>query len=254
VTLAIAVGATAACNAVLGIEEAELDPAALSSGGTGGMSGSASTGGSSTGGTNTTNRAPVTDPPAVGCIEPSPACTSCFSTCTGFDRQRCLMNPTCRKALDDYRTCLGDGCTGGEDCREKLSESQDSDVQALVACLSSDACVTACDKSPLATMCELYCACMADNCTSNFATTADCMTACQTHANADITYCRKMHCEFLEYPNTSVTEHCEHAMGIGQCAGPITVPPGDCDLAFPGFPCQSPADCCNPVCNGEVCG
>jgi hypothetical protein len=247
--LVAALAGLGSCNGILGIDEATLDPTETGRGG----------GGTSTGGTGGTGNAantqqPVTDPPVSGCIEPKPACTSCFSSCPTFDQQRCLMNPTCRKALDGYRTCLGDLCTGGERCREDLSGSSDPDVQELVACLSSDACAEPCETSTLIGMCELYCACMVDNCSAKYANVSACLSACQTLNNPDLTYCRKMHCEFLEYPNTNVAEHCEHAMGIGQCESPIVVPPGDCKKAYPGFPCQFDADCCVPPCNGEVCG
>jgi len=264
-SVVVLLGAMASCNGMLGIEEAELDPSVggaemggststggSSSGGT--SNGGTSSGGTSSGGTSSTQTtAPVTDPPAVGCVDPGPHCAECLSSCGAFDKNACLANPTCRKALDSYRSCLGDGCTGGEGCRERLSAIADADVERLVGCLSTDFCVSNCGSSPVVTMCELYCACMADNCSAQFASPSECLTKCQAAGRSDLTYCQKMHCEFLELPNTDATVHCEHAMGIGQCTAPIVVPPGDCKMAYPGFPCKVATDCCSMDCSNQVC-
>ena len=85
--LGSALYALGACNAVLGMEEAELDEqtAAL-----------------------TCER--VNRDPTVDCAKDS--CESCLSSCQDVSASfsECLDKASCRKALINYRTCAGDRC------------------------------------------------------------------------------------------------------------------------------------------------
>ena len=230
--------ATLRCNAVLGIEEAQYDPTFV-----------AETGGSSTGGSAGTTSTPNysgTHLP-IGCIEPLDGCANCLRD-SGFDEQACFEDPACRKALDDYRVCLGDTCTGGDRCLEEvLFPVSQKLVESLVG-----GCSTACGQKPLYTQCELYCACMDHNCAGSLgAIGADCLTRCkQDAADPGIAYCRKSHCEFAGLKDPVM--HCEHALGLNACqTAPVADP--SCDRVQIGFPCSARSDCCSDNCSNQVC-
>src|SRR6187431_2371962 len=100
---------TLRCNAVLGIDEAEYDPTFVA--GSSGIGGT--TGGSGNAGNYSGTHLPI------GCIEPEDGCVACLKN-SGFDEQACFADSACRKALDDYRVCLGDTCAGSERCLEEV--------------------------------------------------------------------------------------------------------------------------------------
>jgi len=229
------------CNAVLGIDEAEVDPTFVAGArATGGTAGSAGTG-------NSTNYSGTHLP--IGCIEPASGCTDCLKN-AGFDESACLSDPACRKALDDYRVCLGDACTGSENCLEELLYPIASELAAL-----SDECRTVCGEKPLYTQCELYCACMDHNCAGTLGATGDaCVTQCMAGDARDpgIAYCRKSHCEFAGLSGIDTVSHCEHARGINACAT-VPMPDATCDRVLTGFPCSDRSDCCSNNCSNQVC-
>jgi hypothetical protein len=140
------------------------------------------------------------------------------------------------------------------DCvEETLSGSTNQQVGALVDCMIQT-CREDCEGSPLATMCELYCACMKDNCSSKpIAVDPNCVAACEAGATMDATiaHCRKTHCEFFD--DDPIDDHCDHAVGIGRCLDPPD-PNEDCanDGILPDFPCQvGGPPCCSGICGAD---
>jgi hypothetical protein len=249
------------CNAVLGIEQAELDPTFgdTGNGGTAGTSGAGSGGTvSGKGGTSGTGGRTKVTLPVAGCIDRKDECAACLTTCTSFDLAACLDDKVCRNAVDDYRACLGNLCDQQENCREELFAVSDPLVDSLVMCLA-DSCLTPCEGSTLVRMCELYCACMKDNCpTKPIAMAADCVSSCLADpatADGNIAYCRKYHCEFIDTTGANPATHCEHAVGqLEECESPIApMPQCDGDEVISGFPCLEDAECCSGVCEGETC-
>jgi len=229
------------CNAVLGIDEAHL------------------TQGSGKGGGATFNGTSKASPPAAkDCEGPSSACRECIdnSDCAEA-RATCLADARCRVGLNRYRVCLGAQCNDA-------SGSCLADFQALEAglnlgsLLSFSACVDGqchdqCKNMPLAQPCDLYCGCMAPNCTTELAARGtplgDCATAC-ANAVHDLT-CRWTHCEMAgAHPGE---QHCGHAIGEGQCNAKVTIAHSCPDKSQSSYACDSGDDCCSGKCNHNVC-
>jgi hypothetical protein len=135
---------------------------------------------------------------------------------------------------------------------------ENSDLNDMVTCLGG--CQDACGDMPpnvtastLFSMCELYCACMDHNCPGSVTAGAGsaCVASCMG-ADPSLTYCRKMHCEFISLGGQSIT-HCPHAVGVGQCETP-PAPNDSCDDIYDGLPCTRDSECCSGECIGEVCG
>jgi hypothetical protein len=224
-----------ACTAVLGMDRAELEQ----NGGAGGTGGLATGGTAGTGGT-------------VGCPHATQQCLDCQMGCSAA-RDACIadnaLSINCRKALREYADCLPAGCSDDGNCVEALTTSSSVTVRGMGDCLLN--CASACDGSPAASTCELYCSCMSNVCPTQFArwpTVTACMTACEGWG-AKTSLCRLQHCEVaLPYPNAG---HCPHASGdVDACA--IVTDTNICLVgAEPGFPCQVDADCCESlVCKG----
>jgi hypothetical protein len=221
---AVALGATVACNAVLGIEEAKLDPGEQTQA--------------------LTCEYPQDDPNMECPIKGE--CESCLESEAPGATANCINAPaggtpkSCRAALVEYRLCLGDncsdengncaGCLSGDDYANQLGA-------AVRAC-------PACRTSPIATMCESYCACMREKC----AAPAMCEDTCGMLSPYE-QYCRWQHCERAA---DSASFHCGHAIGMGgfctDTEGPVT----RCEKVWDGLGCDDPNECCN-VCRDGVC-
>jgi hypothetical protein len=233
-----------ACTAVLGMEDAKLDEsigaAATGGGGAGGRGGTTGSGG-------TSSRLPPTIYPEEECDTPQPNCVQCLSGC---GRGECLEASECRKSLYAHRSCLDTSCAdmNSQCANQHLGSSGDSTTQKFHLCLS-DACADECAVGSVATLCELYCRCMAGKCATKVEAGPTCMDDC-SRLDPDAVYCRWIHCEAASATNQ---QHCDHAVGLlGHC--PRSTPGNTCnDKIHSGFPCTRNEDCCSNACRTEVC-
>src|SRR5260221_2672263 len=116
------------CNAALGIDEAHLRDDGSSQ--------------------STTQVIPNAE-----CDAPHTSCGTCASNSMAFTT--CMADHNCRKALNEYRECLGSKCNNAA-CFDALSKGPAQTVADVV----SAECPECQGNSPLASMCDLYCACM----------------------------------------------------------------------------------------------
>lgn len=232
--------ALVACNAVLGIDEAhERDDS------------------------SSTSTSLVI--PAEGCNTPQTECATCVSGSNAF--VACMGDHTCRKSLDTYRQCLGTKCDNPA-CFDSFAKSAGSAVADVVHA----ECPICEGSSPLASMCNLYCACMqqalptqpgmlADgkSCESyndptqlpwSAGTVTACTDACKKLDLASLN-CRWSHCELAT--NGETRSHCQHAISEASCPLSI-VANNDCRDRKPfGWGCDSANECCSNRCVGEIC-
>jgi hypothetical protein len=238
--------AASACNAILGMEHAQLDQALVDSGapGTGGRQSTVLTG---AGGSGTA---------APGqCSTPSDDCSKCVQSNCGPQMDACLVAPDCRTALEGYGKCAGSKCPKTAACGESLATSKVAAAAELGLCLSG--CSTECAEGTAISMCEPYCRCMMANCQTQFRVNlgneiATCVENCKSKgdilANVD---CRAAHCE---YAPDDPTLHCQHAIGMGFCPLPDPSDELKCSSGTEnGYPCRHPADCCSGNCPRAVC-
>lgn len=216
-----------ACNAVLGIEPAELvqgtgGASDLATGGAGGKPSVASGGVSS---------APTAKPP----------CTQCLADkCPSVDA--CLGDNTCRYKLAIFASCLAKDSTD-VGCLEALPPE-------LSNCVGGN-CSTECAGSALASPCALYCACMGDQCSAP--PLSDCATTCGNLSFAKAG-CRFTHCQLAV--GSMMELHCKHARadpGADRCAevesaNPCTAGPNPTG-APRGGGCSVATDCCYGDCD-----
>jgi len=242
--------ALGACNAVLGIEDAELDQAATGTGGTGAPSGGS--GGSSPGGTSHISAKAQTT-----CDTKNPACTSCVEACHPSAIDSCLASAECRNGVISYLTCLESDCsdTSG-DCIEPLQV--DDAGRSIALCLASD-CIDDCSGGGgLVTVCDTYCSCMPDICASvvGGSTREQCLAACGQLVAASgiaMAVCRLNHCQIA---NVDLEQHCAHAVGElnNPCQASANAPT-NCGRAEKGWPCSQNTQCCTNNCVGGLsCG
>jgi len=225
------------CNAVLGIEEAQLDPDRAPS-----------TGGSS----STPGTASQTILPSGPCTEANPNCGACINTQCSSALAQCLADASCRRALDQYRKCLGEGCDN--DVTICAEESLFIDHAPLANCVMGP-CLGSCQDTPLAGTCELLCACMESTCPDQH--DPSCITTCMNFGvnGSDMAYCRFAHCQVAaEQPNPlNVSLHCPHAAGMNACLGAVNVD-DSCPRQPTGFPCNNNNDeCCSSNCASGMC-
>jgi hypothetical protein len=223
--------ALGACNAVLGMEEAELDQqtAALSC--------------------ERIKRDPIAD-----CAKDT--CESCLTSCQDVDvkLQECLDSADCRKALMQYRTCSGDRCERKSACAGCLEAAGQPTAIRLGRCYEQ--CGGDCGPADIASLCDVYCACMHNQCSDN--EPLDCVNACKIRQEQQPgieewrTYCFWYHCEAAQSPNDG--RHCLHAVGeLGRC-GDADFPTGEstdvCNWpkAFKNGACNTNDDCCSGLC------
>jgi len=240
----------AGCNAVLGIEQAELD--------------------------TTTSQQPLTcswPPP-----DPTVACpVGCDDDCqTHCNVPACLGNKDCRTAIKDSLKCAGNACIDTNGKCDGCVARNSAAVQ-VAECLKRDR------RLPItaaASLCDAYCACMHDRCPADEPNTADnaCQDICEKGlANptpdadpfgfwgrgtaplpAEI-FCLWSHCEMA--PRVDDGFHCLHAVGkdaASKCPG--TPPPPDphaiaCEYpkGYGNAPCNDDADCCATCRDHTVC-
>jgi hypothetical protein len=234
--------ASGGCNAVLGIDEAH----------------------DRNGGTATNHTQLI---PTATCATPHGNCAKCFDTSTAYTS--CLATHDCRKALDDYRQCLGSSCHQ-DGC---LAALQMGPASTLADWVTTEGCTDCVDSSPLADMCDLYCACMqqdlppkagSKNCETfdggdlpwmaagdPSSDRAACKEAC-SKLDAGSVHCRWSHCELAN--SGELASHCRHAISSSFC--PVTtVPNSACtDRKLGGWGCDVDDDCCSKTCGAHICG
>ena len=225
--LALATLATAGCNTVLGIEEAQQ--AWSASGGTSGGSGST----------------PPPAPSLVSCFEPDDACTNCVNTSCLPQLTDMLVTNEGRFALDRYRQCLGQQCLDNSDfdCLEGLG--------GLLSACVRDNCLAPCSSSALVPTATLYCRCMESKCAGSVQSSLAGNCSATATTDPEDLHCRWEHCEFA---SPELPQHCDHAVGMGACSG--SDPAFTCtDGSISGYPCDtsSPQTCCSETCQGGVC-
>lgn len=237
-----------ACNAVLGIDEAQLQSSA------GGSSSGAPSSGSFDPGS------PVTPQVVAGCVAPTGECRGCFESDCAAPRQQCLANPECRAALKAYRVCIGSQCQDRDgSCKERLQrfESQSFPAAERFSDCVFGACPSECMNQPLVSPCELYCSCMGTTCRAelqaNRPTTpwlgADCVAKCEEAQSAGDVTCRLTHCEaHLAAPSFG---HCYHALGEGTCVSGATAKNTCTDPTKQqsSFKCDKGSECCSNICS-----
>lgn len=236
----------AACNSVLGIEEAELDES---------LDG---------GSCEFTWVEPVKE-----CI-PNEECELCLGQCEGFHTSRddCLADQGCRTALQNHRWCLNvdqDCSDEAQNCLNCLPTSGPG--QGVRNCMTE--CSGVCDGTGVYSLCELYCACMAAQCPNQTITllngteTTDCGAYCaeQTDADAWKTSCRLSHCSLAENPPdpSAITDHCRHAVSLdGMCTvqeaqETFCLGGDDPDKKLNGHGCDLDSECCSGECISGSC-
>jgi hypothetical protein len=204
--------------------------------------------------------------PVPGCEAPTTDCAACVAGSVAF--QTCLGDHACRKALDAYRACLGTKCDGAT-CFDTLLAGAGQPVADYVQGECS-ACVGV---TPLASVCDLYCACMqqtlppatkggvADGKTCESfagvpwqqASVAECKDACETLAKKDLgsVNCRWGHCELAA--NGEQRGHCSHAIDNSICPEAAVSDASCTDRSLPGWACERNQDCCSSHCTGNIC-
>jgi hypothetical protein len=238
----LALHTVAACNAVLGIEPAELDD-------TVGMA-----------------LCPRQSHQAV----PKTDCTPCSEDAQGqCNVAACLADHDCRESLRSYRNCVGHACEDqGNACRGCATNKA---ARELVDCLTARGCSAAAPTS----VCEEYCSCMIDECAD---TTPDgsmgfdgCLTACQQGASPSWQaglddpalaqlwtgaqpswrpYCLWEHCELAA---DGMHSHCGHAVGrlqwcVSEPKEDTTSPSCAAGKKYGNYPCNKSDECCSKEC------
>ena len=230
------------CNTVLGIDEAHLNDS-----GTGG------------GGSTVNLSSKVATLPSKDCAAPSANCAKCIDDASDCleAKTACLADASCRVALNAYRVCLGAQCSDpAGTCLSALSAYES---QLHLTLISFSQCVQAqcrdtCKEMPLVPPCELYCGCMAPNCTSELAARGtplvDCPSACAQATVEDLT-CRWTHCEIAgSHVNAG---HCAHAIGEVFCNAKTVITSTCSEKSQSSFACDTGNDCCSGKCNHNVC-
>lgn len=220
----------AGCNAVLGIEPAELD--------------------------DTVGLSQCHWPPADPTIDcHDDACEACADTC---DVEGCFGDLECRKKLRDYRKCVGDSCDDKKSqCRGCLSDN--AKAAALLSCMDQKC--PSCGPAQSATLCESYCSCMDQKCREDEigGSYATCLQACSSDPSKFgdwQTFCRWDHCERAKVPNDKF--HCHHAADLSASSSCMTPPMVDettatCKypLIYSGAACNGSTECCSKSCNPD---
>jgi hypothetical protein len=225
------------CRQILGLQRAHLSDA--------GGAGSAASGTPSDRASQSDQGVPT---PGFACEAPIlPACSDCRKAqCQGYDSE-CAADPKCRHELDKYALCLGPSCKGDPEICAMKATASTSDLRY---CL--DHC-SECNKTPLLSPCELYCACM-DECPEDLRV-ADCLTTCKNTLSASVRNCRRDHCERAigQSDLAMVRMHCEHANG----SMPVCVdaePSHVClDKDESTWSCEVPSQCCSGSCINGAC-
>jgi hypothetical protein len=226
--------ALTACNSILGIEEAALDPGQETSA--------------------LTCAYPIDDPTALCQLPASDPCEECVEREAPGVTSNCITAPTagqtksCRAALVEYRLCIGDDCRDENgNCATCLGGTPVADElgRAVQNC-------SACRQSRISSLCESYCACMSEKCGTTSTGTMGCLTDCENLSEYK-RYCRWQHCERATDPSSP---HCGHAIGgQGACNDDAADPAGLCEGIWNGLGCDEsqPEKCCSGICRGGIC-
>ena len=202
--------------------------------------------------------------PLKDCNEPKMDCGSCVEKSQRF--AECMGDHFCRKALNHYRECLGTHCSKPE-CLAGLAK--DPIGTTLVDWITTE-CSSGCvDASPLASMCDLYCACMGQQLPKTGKTcqtvndslpwqlsgeptadTAACKESCKK-LDLGSANCRWSHCELAT--NGESSGHCLHAVSDFFCPTVTVVDPKCTDRFQKNWGCVDNTDCCSNICSGRVC-
>lgn len=246
----LALHTVSACNAILGIEPAELDEVA-------------------------------SEQQTCRWSAPNPGveCSGCNEACVTNKCQldECLADKDCRFALFNFRACVGTACTDAKgECSCILADNKQA--TAVANCLKS--CGSGCNVAAANTLCEGYCACMHQQCPTNEpngATPGGCLQACMAGLPAGApplplsddpavvamwkqaptapqVGCLWYHCLAADVQNDHM--HCDHAINHhGLCTAP---PPPDTEAGLCDYPqrhanapCNDRSQCCSGVCNGQ---
>ncbi|HEV8548380.1 MAG TPA: hypothetical protein VGQ57_05110, partial [Polyangiaceae bacterium] len=190
-TLAALVGITSAvvgCNAVLGIDQAELDE-----------------------GSSTAGKPGVAAGKGSFVSMPTDDCSACMQANCTPPLQACLADATCRAKLTYYdSTCITLANADPGTCREGLSVPGLS--TGVANCLTAN-CASQCGASPLVDACDLYCNCMgaAGGCGTSI---AECSANCTAwRVRPGMLDCVLSHCEAAVESTTPANHdmHCSHA-------------------------------------------
>lgn len=225
------------CNAVLGIEEAELDQVEA---------------------TLVCER-PLSEP-SKECVAPDrDACETCMAgSCDPDLASACLADGNCRGDLLDHRVCLqndNDCIDEGGACTSCMTAP--GDPFEMVKC--SRDCGQTCAGAELPSICEIYCACMTERCPAEPFVLApagevtDCLTYCAT-IPSHTTTCRISHCTLAKMPD--IPGHCGHSVGRDQACEDVQPPELSCtspDQGKLGYGCDVPDDCCSGQCRNNRC-
>ena len=248
-TLLLGLHTVAGCNAVLGIEPAEL------------------TDGS--------------EQKLCQWTAPNPAveCTGCDEACVNnrCKLDECLNDKDCRFSLFNFRGCVGTACT---DAKGNCSCILDENKQAAEVATCLKDCGSNCNLAAANTLCQGYCSCMKKQCPinePNGGTDGGCLEAClaglpanapplplasdaagvamwQQAPSAEQVGCLWYHCVAAEPPNDHL--HCDHAINrFGLCSNPPkpNVTEGLCNYPqrHANAPCNDRSQCCSGVCNDK---
>lgn len=209
--LLLLVQQVAGCNAVLGIEPAELD-----------------------------QQVSCQQEVIISSSEcaPSDSCEECLGTCTDGEIAGCHADSECRKGLVAYHRCLPDDCAGSKSCSSCLQRSPRGE-----GCLAR--CADACRGSETYSLCNVYCSCMMRNCASS-PEVANCVATCPSKLQWRLP-CLISHCELA--PKDPTIPHCAHATDTdSQCPGTPDVLDPNCTKTRAGEACTTDAECCSGFC------
>lgn len=234
------------CNAVLGIDEAhEREDGATSS--------------------------KELEVPTDQCNGPQPAaCGACIGTSCAVSLETCLKSHDCREALNQYRKCLGGKC----DDSSCLVALRAGPARELAGCaLNAAECPECPGATPLADICDLYCACMQQpmpasagepyvgkTCEQYNDTTLkdwiagdreSCRVACRGLKDPAAAHCRWTHCELAQ--SSELALHCGHAIGESRCPLAADLDAECKDRRINGWGCDRSDQCCSDSCVGHVC-
>ncbi len=193
------------CNAILGIEEAKLDPdASVSPTGAAGNVGAAGSGGAAgTGGAGGAGGG------MCAALTAPDACNKCVAQrcCDQFDA--CTNDADCKSALGDYNTCVGMAFTNdaGGTCDETFGASLNTIRGDLAACAfqasAPTGCLDVCFGKPVGSdICITYCNCVSATCPERDFDGGDCATLCAGFTEAQLT-CRPYHCRLAQISKTN---------------------------------------------------
>jgi hypothetical protein len=172
--------------------------------------------------------------------------------------------------LNDYRKCLGAKCDNAV-CLDALATGPAHDLAACA--LDGLECPACPDVTPLADICELYCACMAqplppsaeampdETCESyNGSSLKDwpagskeaCLTACRGLKDPAAVHCRWSHCELAQGGELAL--HCMHAIDDVRCPLAVEANATCKDRRINNWGCESSAQCCSDHCaSSHIC-